>query len=176
MTLWSANTLLLGSRRNTTAASPARDKNAVMGGSRTAGGCTGTSSARLAAPALGRLQLEHEWLGAPSPRRHAGSRPLTRAARSSQGVHAAQLGAAAEPGMEAPAPRLPFHSPPREQGRSDSSARPLFPNSILDFVHGKDRSGSQKFNFLRPPQLAAARVEFNAVSQAVPGWLCRSAS
>lgn len=98
-----------------------------------------------------------------------GSRPPLRAACSSQGgVHVTQLGAMVGPGMVAPVPGCLSQSLPGKQG--DSLARPLFPTSVSDFVQGKGRNGPQKFNFLcapSPPQ--QRRVEFNAVSQAVPG-------
>lgn len=45
-----------------------------------------------------------------------------------------------------------------------------------DLGHRKERRGPQKFNFLLLLPLAAARVEFNDVSQPVTGWLCRSES
>jgi len=149
VTLWSADALRLGLLQKHHAASPAWDKDVVMGDSRTGGGRTATSSSQLAAPALGWLRLEHERLGALSPCRQPA---LGEGSASGRGLRAARLGSAAGMAMEAPAPRLPSHSLPREQGRWAA----LFPTTISDFVDGKERSGPQKFHFLHTPPHSSA--------------------
>lgn len=112
----------------------------------------------------------------PAPRGPAGVRAggPGEGARTARGERGAQLGTVVAPGT---CDTKSHSCRPTERG---CSAPSLFLAAVWGFARGK-RSGPQKLGFSPPPPLspllvAAARVEFNVVSQAVPGWLCRSAS
>lgn len=71
--LWSADTLHLGFPQRQRYSQPGTGQGHGDGGTaEPAAAAPARGSVRLAAPALGRLQLERERLGVPSPRRRAG--------------------------------------------------------------------------------------------------------
>lgn len=170
--LWSADTLHLGFPQRQRYSQPGAGQGHGDGGQQNR---RRPHRHEAASGSLPRRWAGSSWSASGSASRHRagvqGSRPPLRAACSSRGggVHVTQLGAMVGPGMVALVPWLLVPEPAQEAG--DSLARPLFPTSVSDFVQGKGRSGPQKFNFLcvPPPPLQQRRVEFNAVSQAVPG-------